>query len=143
MLDDATRRSSIRQILFLILAAALVPLLLLSGWQAATELRRDHETQRSKLEQAARLVAEREHYGFELARGVLAVLAANPDVRSLAQAKCVPPLATAQQAFPAFRHIRRLDAKGRAVCASDPAILGQQPDTLEDWERVNLSLIHI
>lgn len=140
ILDDLTRRSSIRGILLVIMLVSLLPVMAFSTWQGFARLHRDREADHRQLLKAAMLTSVSQRQIMATARSLLGVLSAAPAVRSRDQTRCGPMLKAAARSQPAFRNFTVSAADGRVVCSSDPGAIGV-PVTTDPrlWQQLHRS----
>lgn len=134
--DAITRRNSIRGILLFIVLVAFLPTLGLSAWQGMARLTRDADSDQRRLTGAAVTIGRSEANILGGSRGILAVLAAVPAVRTRDQAGCGPILAEAVKQFPEFSHLSVAGPDGRLACAGDPRAIGKTFDDPRLWNRL-------
>ena len=110
---------SLKQGLWLIVLAALLPITFMSIWQSVTSWNRMQQSAMTSLHANAKAVAERERGTFLVTSRLLMVAAANPDVRDMTT-QCNVVLRNGFQGFDPIINFIRTDATGAVKCSILP-----------------------
>ena len=113
------RHRSISALFLVAVAAALVPVCVLSFVQAYARLERDREVARVRLVESVQATTSEELNVFQIAEHVLQTLAAQPDVRD-AEPGCRLALQNTLIGLPFFANIARIGADGTIRCSALP-----------------------
>ena len=111
--------------MLVILAVTLLPLAVLATVYGAVRLHQDQRISENRLIESAALAASSERAVIENVKGILTVLAMNPDVASGDPARCGPALAEALESFPGYSHFAVVGRDGVISCAANPQGLGK------------------
>jgi len=119
--DGPSRRWSIRYLFINAIAAALVPVCLISFVQAYARLERDREVVRAGLTESAQAIGGAEQNILAIAEHVVRAVALIDEVR-IAGPACSLALKSALVGIPELSNFVRVDAAGRIVCGALPVL---------------------
>ena len=129
-----TSAGTIRTRLLGIVLAALLPLLVLGGWQAALAYRDSQSLVANRLRANTWAMSDRGRDPFVVARHLLVMASQHPDVHG-ATARCNAVLGDVRRQATGTVNVLRTDVQGVVRCSGMPFEPGQRVDHGEWWQR--------